>query len=183
MSIPPCLEYEKASSSPLFVHVYRTLTPGQEGVWPSTTDKHKAVAAADALFKKFLSHDSPIQINIDQKMMDQTALRMKLIHLYGPHIFEEAVRTHARPLFHSACVSRLTACVAVCVCVLLLRLQVLDPIKTMKKDVLPRFLASELAENLFVNLAMCDPLPDKSTLNVRPRRIRCHVAAPRAHVP
>ena len=59
--------------------------------------------------------------------------RMQLLHLYGPHVFEEAV---------------------------------IDPIKTMKKDVLPRFVVSDICQELINNLALCEPLPSADMLQV-----------------
>jgi len=46
--------------------------------------------------------------------------------------------------------------------------QVLDPIKTMKKDVLPRFLASEVYDDLINNLTTLDPMPIPIQLEVIP---------------
>ena len=56
-----------------------------------------------------------------------------MLHLYGPHVFEEAV---------------------------------IDPIKTMKKDVLPRFVVSDICMELINNLALCEPLPGEDQLQV-----------------
>jgi hypothetical protein len=44
----------------------------------------------------------------------------------------------------------------------------LDPIKTMKKDVLPRFLQSEIFRTMIHSLASCSPLPPASDLNLPP---------------
>ena len=43
-----------------------------------------------------------------------------------------------------------------------------QPYQTMRKDVLPRFLNSHYAEELFTNLSLCDPLPVASQLIVDP---------------
>ena len=44
----------------------------------------------------------------------------------------------------------------------------LDPIKTLKKDVLPRFLVSEIAQNMFSMLASCYNLPSANQVRVIP---------------
>ena len=59
--------------------------------------------------------------------------RIKLFHLYGPEVFEEAC---------------------------------LDPIKTMRKDILPRFCRSPIYESMIHRLASCDPPPATSYLHV-----------------
>jgi len=60
--------------------------------------------------------------------------------------------------------------------------QVLDPIKTMKKDVLPRFLASEVYDDLINNLTTLDPMPIPVQLEVIPPAddtlLRVHAGAP-----
>jgi hypothetical protein len=45
---------------------------------------------------------------------------------------------------------------------------VLDPIKTMRKDVLPRFLQSKVFITMILSLASCDPLPPASNLSLPP---------------
>jgi hypothetical protein len=45
---------------------------------------------------------------------------------------------------------------------------VLDPIKTMKKDVLPRFLQSKDFRTMIDSVASCDPLPPASNLSLPP---------------
>ena len=103
------------------------------GYWPSATEKEHAHTAAANLYAKFLSNDSPVQVCISESFMNKTQRRMKLLHMYGPHVFEEAC---------------------------------LDPIKTMKKDVIPRFLVSDICDELMNQLALCDPLPITTLLDV-----------------
>ena len=43
---------------------------------------------------------------------------------------------------------------------------VIDPIKTMKKDVLPRFVVSDICQELFNQMALCEPLPLENQLEV-----------------
>ena len=59
--------------------------------------------------------------------------RIKLFHLYGPEVFEEAW---------------------------------LDPIKTMRKDILPRFCRSPIFETMIQRLSSCDPPPPAIALHV-----------------
>mmetsp|Transcript_29453 Transcript_29453/g.28168 ORF Transcript_29453/g.28168 Transcript_29453/m.28168 type:complete len:410 (-) Transcript_29453:199-1428(-) len=47
---------------------------------------------------------------------------------------------------------------------------VLDPIKTMRKDVLPRFFQSNDYDAMIFNLASCDPLPPASSIRQTPPR-------------
>lgn len=45
---------------------------------------------------------------------------------------------------------------------------IIDPIKTMKKDILPRFLVSFLYDRMIHNLLSCDPPPPSANMSVPP---------------
>jgi Regulator of G protein signaling domain len=106
--------------------------------WPSASDKEAALNKIDTILTKYLINDSTSQVCISDPLIEQTLKRIKLLHLYGPEVFEEATR---------------------------------EPIKTMRKDILPRFLVSTCFRKMIVNVASCEPTsPPASELKVPPPR-------------
>ena len=87
------------------------------------------------IYDRYLCDDSSTQVGSSKEIQERTRRRMKLVHLYGPHVFEEAC---------------------------------LDPIKTMKKDILPRFLLSNVYRRMVQEVAMCEPSQMASELKVPP---------------
>lgn len=106
------------------------------GSWPSSFDKSAAINKINVILHKYLNNDSHSQVCISDPLIEQTLKRIRLLHLYGPEVFEEATR---------------------------------EPIKTMKKDILPRFLSSDIFRRMIANVASCEPTPPPaSDLKVPP---------------
>jgi hypothetical protein len=103
--------------------------------WNSAVNIIAAKIHIDNILEEYVLDHAQHQVCISKDFILKTKKRLDLLHLYGPHVFEEAV---------------------------------LDPIKTMKKDVLPRFLQSNVFQSMILSLASCDPLPPASNLSLPP---------------
>ena len=91
--------------------------------WPSMSDHLSITAHANKIYQTYLG--SMNAICTTKEIIQRTSKRLQLIHLYGPHIFDEAC---------------------------------IDPLKTAKKGVLPRFLQSEIAKTLIMEISSCENL-------------------------
>eukprot|EP00596_Hydrurales_sp_CCMP1899_P001135 CAMPEP_0119052002 /NCGR_PEP_ID=MMETSP1177-20130426/73441_1 /TAXON_ID=2985 /ORGANISM="Ochromonas sp, Strain CCMP1899" /LENGTH=296 /DNA_ID=CAMNT_0007031417 /DNA_START=330 /DNA_END=1220 /DNA_ORIENTATION=+ len=103
--------------------------------WNSAVNMVAAKIHIDNILEEYVLDHAQHQVCISGQFILKTKKRIKLLHLYGPHVFDEAV---------------------------------LDPIKTMKKDVLPRFLQSTTFRAMIHSLASCDTLPPASNLSLPP---------------
>ena len=83
------------------------------------------------LWNKYLSNDSPNQICMPSKVLINTIKRLKLLHIYGPRVFDETL---------------------------------IDPQKTLGRDILPRFVNSPVYQDMRKRLSGLLDLPDGSTL-------------------
>jgi EF-hand domain pair len=91
--------------------------------WPSMSDHLTITAHANNIYQTYLG--SMNAISTTKEIMQRTSKRLQLIHLYGPHIFDEAC---------------------------------MDPLKTAKKGVLSRFLKSNIAKTLIMEISSCENL-------------------------
>ena len=89
--------------------------------WPSMSDHLTITAHANNIYQTYLG--SMNAICTTKEIIQRTSKRLQLIHLYGPHIFDEAC---------------------------------MDPLKTAKKGILPRFLKSDIAKTLIVEISSCE---------------------------
>jgi hypothetical protein len=103
--------------------------------WPSAVNLIAAKIFIDKILDEYILDHAHNQVCISKQFILKMKKRISLLHLYGPHVFEEAC---------------------------------IDPIKTMKKDVLPRFLHSNISRTMILSLASCDPLPPASNLSLPP---------------
>jgi hypothetical protein len=101
-------------------------TNWKKNKWPSELDITDAQSHIERIMEEYVLDHSKSQVCISGQFFKNLKKRINLIHLYGPHIFEEAC---------------------------------IDPIKTMKKDVLPRFLTSEIFRTMIKSLVALEPLP------------------------
>jgi hypothetical protein len=104
-------------------------------IWKSAVNMVAAKIHIENILEEYVLDHAQHQVCISEQFILKTKKRINLLHLYGPHVFEEAV---------------------------------LDPIKTMKKDVLPRFLQSNVFRAMIQSLASCDTLPPASNLSLPP---------------
>ena len=91
--------------------------------WPSMSDHLTITTHANNIYQTYLG--SLNAICTTKEVIQRTSKRLQLIHLYGPHIFDEAC---------------------------------MDPLKTAKKGILPRFLKSEIAKTLIMEISSCENL-------------------------
>jgi hypothetical protein len=103
--------------------------------WNSGVEKSVAKSFIEEILNEFIIDSAPNQVCISRDFIMKTKKRIYLLHLYGPHVFEEAC---------------------------------LDPIDTMRRDLLPRFLQSYIFNTMIHSLASCNPLPPASNLNLPP---------------
>ena len=102
--------------------------------WPSKVCSSSAMEAdVDEIWENYFSDEGLSQICIASEVLRRTRCRIERLHLYGPHVFSEAL---------------------------------IDPIKTIARDILPRFLKSELYTTLKLRLSQTDPLPSAANLSV-----------------
>ena len=118
--------------------------------WPSVADKGAALKKINYIIETYVEHDAPSQVCISESLTLKTRNRIKLLHLYGPEVFEEAC---------------------------------IDPIKTMRKDILPRFLMSPVFERMIKNLATTEPPPPASDLKVPPPESHILMTSPISEFP
>jgi Regulator of G protein signaling domain len=90
------------------------------------------------LWNKYLSNSSPTQICIASHVLVNTIKRLKLFHVYGPRVFDEAL---------------------------------IDPQKTLGRDILPRFLKSPIYMEMRDRLSSLIDLPDANSLNAHPPEV------------
>ena len=83
------------------------------------------------LWNKYLSNDSPNQICMPSKVLINTIKRLKLLHIYGPRVFDETL---------------------------------IDPQKTLGRDILPRFVNSPIYQDMRKRLSGLLELPEGSSL-------------------
>ena len=83
------------------------------------------------LWNKYLSNDSPNQICMPSKVLINTIKRLKLLHIYGPRVFDETL---------------------------------IDPQKTLGRDILPRFANSPVYQDMRKRLTGLLDLPESNML-------------------
>lgn len=83
------------------------------------------------IWNKYLSNDSPNQICMPSKVLINTIKRLKLLHIYGPRVFDETL---------------------------------IDPQKTLGRDILPRFINSPVYQEMRQRLSSLLDLPEASAL-------------------
>jgi hypothetical protein len=83
------------------------------------------------IWNKYISNDSPNQICMPSKVLVNTIKRLKLLHIYGPRVFDETL---------------------------------IDPLKTLGRDILPRFVNSPVYQEMRQRLTSLLDLPEASAL-------------------
>jgi hypothetical protein len=105
----------------------------KKNVWPSELNLKDVQDNINRILDEYVVDNAKYQVCISGQFFKNLKKRINLIHLYGPHVFEEAC---------------------------------IDPVKTMKKDVLPRFLRSDIFRTMIQSLAKLEPLPPACQLIV-----------------
>jgi hypothetical protein len=109
-----------------------------KGKWKSTVLTREAVIKhIRQIWDAFFGKTASFEICIDARMRARTVFRLRNIHLYGMHAFDEATT---------------------------------DPMKTVKKDLLPRFLASQFYRDMKERLKQIEYLPEADTFHIDPPR-------------
>jgi hypothetical protein len=104
--------------------------------WPSSTvSKDEVLKHMDKIWETFLSDDASMQICLPSKVMSNILRRLKLVHVYGPDVYDEAT---------------------------------LDPHKTIRRDIMPRFLASQYFVELEMRAESMQQKPTAASLSVDP---------------
>lgn len=103
--------------------------------WQSSLDKKAMQLQIQQLWDSFLSNNAPNQICIPARVYAHTIERIRLYHIYGPEIFDEAC---------------------------------LDPIKTMKRYIWPRFIVSDVIKKMATRMQECKPLPTSVHFSIEP---------------
>jgi hypothetical protein len=104
--------------------------------WPSKVVHRRFVdRRLKDIWDNYVCETAPTEICISEVIRTRTKIRMNLVHIYGPTVFNEALY---------------------------------DPYITLRNDVMPRFLASQLYGEMHARIAFSLRLPGADSLHVGP---------------
>jgi len=102
--------------------------------WPSSkVNRSVAVSTMEQIIDEYLKPDSQHEICVSAAVRENTFRRVKMVDVYGPQVFAEAI---------------------------------MEPINTMRNDILPRFLSSAHYIEMEDRLHSCNHLPSASELSI-----------------